>query len=140
VIARRFTCNGANVSVPVNWLGVTAQAKEIVILVRSLLAPGHFAVDWAVAGIKPSLGGIPAGKLPPGAVVGRNSFGHVGYSLCPVKGVRFPLVVIAVNAVPRKLGLRPGFGPAAVTGLGTDPGVQWGSVLAYTSPVAHPLG
>jgi phosphatidylethanolamine-binding protein (PEBP) family uncharacterized protein len=140
VIMPRYTCKGANISVPVSWVGVTTEAKEIVILVRTLQAGGHFAVNWAVAGIMPSLGGIPAGKLPPGAVVGRNSLGQVGYSLCPAKGAPTGLVVIAVNAVPHKLGLHQGFDSAAVTGLAVHPGVQWGSALAYTGPLAHAPG
>jgi phosphatidylethanolamine-binding protein (PEBP) family uncharacterized protein len=140
VIAPRYTCKGAEVSLPVSWVGVTNQAKEIVVLVRTLLGPGRFAVNWAVAGISPSLSGIAAGKLPPGAVVGRNSFGRVGYSLCPVKGASLPLVTIAVNALPRKIALRRGFDPALVAGLATHPGVQWGSVLAYTRPIARSAG
>jgi phosphatidylethanolamine-binding protein (PEBP) family uncharacterized protein len=139
LLARRYTCRGANVSPPVRWVGVTGQAKEILVLVRTLLGPGRFVVNWAVAGISPSAQGIAEGKLPAGAIVGRNSFGRVGYSLCPAKGAPLGLVVIAVNALPHKLGLPPGFDPAVVNSESIQPGVQWGSVFAYTRPLGRAL-
>jgi phosphatidylethanolamine-binding protein (PEBP) family uncharacterized protein len=140
LLSPRYTCRGANVSPPVQWVGVSPQAKEILVLVRSLVGPGRFVVNWAVAGISPSATGIAEGKLPSGAIVGRNSFGRVGYSLCPAKGARVELVGIAVNALPHKLGLPPGFDPAVVNGESTQPGVQWGSVLAYTRPLGGATG
>jgi phosphatidylethanolamine-binding protein (PEBP) family uncharacterized protein len=138
-LAPRYTCRGANVSPPVQWVGVMGQAKEILVLVRTLEGPGRFVVNWAVAGISPSAKGIAEGKLPAGAIVGRNSFGRAGYSLCPAKGAR-ALVVIAVNALPHKLGLPPGFDPAVVNSESIQPGVQWGSVIAYTRSLAGALG
>jgi phosphatidylethanolamine-binding protein (PEBP) family uncharacterized protein len=137
LIAPHYTCRGANVSVPVTWVGVSSKAKEIAILVRSFLGPGRFAVNWAVAGISPSLDGIAAGRLPPGAVVGLNSFGREGYSLCPAAGAPVPVTWIAVLALPHRLALDPGFDPATVEAQSTLPGVQWGSLLAYnTKPSA----
>jgi phosphatidylethanolamine-binding protein (PEBP) family uncharacterized protein len=136
VFAPHYTCHGANVSLPVNWVGVSNRAQEIAILVRSFVAPGRFVVNWAVAGIKPSAGGIPAGKLPPGAVVGLNSFGQVGYSLCPALGAKAPVTWISVLALPHKLGLGPGFDPTTVEAQSTRPGVQWGSLLGYSTTPA----
>jgi phosphatidylethanolamine-binding protein (PEBP) family uncharacterized protein len=139
LLAPQYTCRGANVSPPVDWVGVPSDAKEILVLARTLVAPGRFVVNWAVAGISPSAPGIAEGKVPAGAIVGRNSFGRVGYSLCPAKGARVGLVVIAVNALPHKLGLPPGFDPAVVNAESTQPGVQWGSVIAYTRPIGGAL-
>ena len=140
VIAPRYTCGGGDVSVPVSWVGVSAKAKEIAILVRSFIAPGRFVVNWAVAGISPSLRGIAAGRLPAGAVVGLNSFGREGYSLCPAAGAA-PVTWIAVLALPHRLALGPGFDPTTVEAQSTLPGVQWGSLLAYSArPAAGHAG
>jgi phosphatidylethanolamine-binding protein (PEBP) family uncharacterized protein len=132
VFAPRYTCHGANVSLPVNWVGASARAQEIAILVRSFThSLGRFVVNWAVAGISPAAGGIPAGKLPPGAVVGLNSFGRVGYTLCPPAGSRGPVTWITVLALPHKLGLGRGFDPRTVEAQNARRGVQWGSLLGY---------
>lgn len=131
VIAPRYTCKGADISPPITWAGVNTKAKEIVILVRALVGRGEFAVNWAVAGISPTVRTITAGALPAGAIVGRNSFGQTRYALCPSDKV-LPLVTIAVLALPRTLGLQPGFDATPLTQEATQPGVQWGSVVAYS--------
>ena len=131
VLAARYTCKGANISPPIAWAGVSTKAKEIVILVRELVGRGDFAVNWAVAGINPTVRTLAPGALPPGAVVGRNSFGRDRYNLCPVSNV-LPLVTIAVLALPQTLNLQPGFDPTPLTQEAVQPGVQWGSVVAYS--------
>ena len=70
--------------------------------------------DWAVAGLNPTSGGFSAGTLPPGAVVGRNSFGKVGYSICPPKGSGEEHYVVRVVALPRSLAAKPGFDAEAL--------------------------
>jgi phosphatidylethanolamine-binding protein (PEBP) family uncharacterized protein len=90
--------------------------------VRTILE-GHVTTDWAVTGISPSLQRIQAGKLPSGAIVGKNSSGKVGYSLCPPPGA---LVTMGVYAFPHKLGLKPGFDPNLLKPLLGSTEVQWG--------------
>jgi hypothetical protein len=72
------------------------------------LVNGKSFGDWAVAGLKPNLHGLSAGRLPAGAIVGRNDFGKLGYSICPAKGapVRY---VFVLYAVPHKIAVKPGF-------------------------------
>jgi phosphatidylethanolamine-binding protein (PEBP) family uncharacterized protein len=127
-IAARNTCTGGNVSPPVRWAGLAAGTKEIVVLVRSL-SHSHGAINWAVAGIGPSVESIAEGKLPAGAIVGRNSYGHNGYSLCP--GSSPALVTIDVLAYPRTLGLHPGFSAGTLNSVG----LQWGTLLGHIGPV-----
>ena len=131
VIASRYTCTGGNVSPPITWAGVNANAKEVAILVRALLGRGRFAVNWAVAGIAPTANSLSAGALPTGAVVGRNSSGQDRYSLCDTGSKLVPLFTIAVLALPHKLNLSRGFDPAILTQQLGKPGVQWGSMVAY---------
>lgn len=134
-IASRYTCRGANISLPITWGGVHPPAKEVVVVVRTitgglLSAGSHSAVAWEVGNISPSVTQIAAGQVPPGAVVGRNRFGQNGYSLCPPVSGKSTLVTIAVDAFTHKLGLKPGFEVASIAKAFAQPGVQWGSTLA----------
>jgi phosphatidylethanolamine-binding protein (PEBP) family uncharacterized protein len=85
----QFTCSGKNISPPVKWANVPSNTSELALFLLNL---GHtqrtgeslkasVTVAWAVHGLKPTLGGISAGKLPAGAVAG-----HERYSICPPKG------------------------------------------------------
>lgn len=107
----RYTCDGADISPPVRWNGIPRGAAELVLFVVNLRpVQGRVFVDWAVAGLKPTLHGVSAGKLPPGVTVGRNSSGNVGYSLCPNKGGMRPTAyVVDLLALPRRLVVQPGF-------------------------------
>lgn len=116
------------------WAGVPASAKELIVVVRTL-TKGQLTTNWALGGIVPARREIRAGKAPPGAIVGRNSYGQVGYSLCPPAG-RPALIAMGIYAVPRKLGLQPGFDQSAISGVVGAPEVAWGS----TSMLAAPLG
>jgi len=105
----RYTCDGANVSPPITWSKVPPHTAELFLFVFNALAVhGKNFDDWAVAGLKPTLHGLSAAKLPPGAIVGRNDFGKTGYSLCPPKGKKLSYLFI-LYAVPHKLGVKPGF-------------------------------
>jgi hypothetical protein len=69
--------------------------------------------DWAVTHIKPTVHSITAGKLPPGAVVGRNSKGQAAYDVCPPKGA--PETYIAILfALPHALPANAGFDAGAL--------------------------
>jgi phosphatidylethanolamine-binding protein (PEBP) family uncharacterized protein len=110
-IAASFTCDGANVSIPLKWRQIPANTVELdVFIFNSTLVKGKLAADWAVAGLKPTLRQLSPGRLPPGAVVGRNSFGQTGYSICPPKGSTGEYVVL-LSALPRKIPTKPGFDP-----------------------------
>jgi phosphatidylethanolamine-binding protein (PEBP) family uncharacterized protein len=114
-IADLYTCDGSGISPPVRWSGVPAGTAELFLLVLDLRGPGGSKrfFNWAVAGLKPTLRGIPAGRLPNGAVVARNGLGRSRYSLCPAKGRLHPYIVI-LYALPYRLAVRPGFDPNAV--------------------------
>lgn len=113
-IARQYTCGGSNSSPVLRWSGVPAGTKEMVLFVMSLVPVSNkLFFDWAVAGLDPHLGGIPAGQLPPGAIVGRNSYGQTAYSICPAGGKR-ESYVFAVYALPEHLSVNPGFDPATL--------------------------
>ncbi len=113
-IPAHFTCDGANVSLPVTWGHLPSNTAEVDLFLFNL-APVHgkLFANWAVAGLSPRLRGVSVGRLPAGAILGRNSYGQIGYSLCPPKGaaVRYAFLVYAL---PRKIPVTTGFNPEAL--------------------------
>jgi hypothetical protein len=118
-IPRAYTCDGADLPVPLRWSGVPPSARELWLVMRDPDAPGGSFVHWAVARIPASvthLGGTAS--LPPDAIAGRNSFGKVGYNgPCPPKGDRPHHYVITLTAVGRSTGS----GSTAAAGSGYPP-------------------
>ena len=109
-IPKRYTCDGVDQPLPVRWRRVPTGTAELALFVVNLRsAPGKVFVDWAIAGLSPMLHGLSAGQLPRGAVVGRNSFGQVGYSVCPAKDAREEHIIVTVIALRRPLMVRPAF-------------------------------
>jgi phosphatidylethanolamine-binding protein (PEBP) family uncharacterized protein len=84
-----YTCAGRNISPPLTWGPVPAGTRELALFLLDL---GHtesiggrtgarLRVAWAIHGIPPRLHTIATGRLPAGAVAGRQR-----YSICPPKG------------------------------------------------------
>jgi phosphatidylethanolamine-binding protein (PEBP) family uncharacterized protein len=85
----------------------------VIFSIDTAAANSESFTDWAVAGVKPTLHGIVAGRLPREAAVGRNGFGQAGYSICPPKG-SLQHYGIVVYALPSRLASKPGFDPGAL--------------------------
>jgi phosphatidylethanolamine-binding protein (PEBP) family uncharacterized protein len=86
-IPARYTCDGANTSPPLEWGPVPAGITELVLfLVRVQPGQGTLSVEWALAGLKPTLHKVAAGVLPSGAYLEPASEGRLGYSVCPATG------------------------------------------------------
>lgn len=112
---QRYTCDGANISFPVRWSKVPPGTAELAMFLVKLNSPvKHPFFDWAVAGLSPSSHGVEAGRLPSGAVVGRNSFGQVGYSICPPHGTVEEHFILRLLALPHSVAAKPGFDPEAL--------------------------
>ena len=110
----RYTCDGANVSPPLSWRDVPAGSVELLLLAIDLDGGHRGAIQWAVAGLPPRSLGIAAGRLPAGAVVGRNSAGDARWGgICDASG-RLHHVAFLLYALDRKLGLKAGFDVATV--------------------------
>jgi hypothetical protein len=134
-IPARYTCDGGNVSPPLQWGKLPAGTSQLFVLALSLTAGAGGAIRWAVGGIDPSSGGIPAGQLPPGAVAGRSSDGHIGWSgICGAAGKPQAIIVLAY-ALRHPLHLSSGFDPRTVqsqlSGNSLGTGVVYG---AYRKP------
>ena len=61
-IPAKYTCDGANISPPLQWRNVPAHTVELVLFVIDDSSNGsEGGIRWVVAGIDPSLSGIAAG-------------------------------------------------------------------------------
>jgi phosphatidylethanolamine-binding protein (PEBP) family uncharacterized protein len=110
----RYTCDGGDLSIPLHWSGVPNGTAELALFILDLQpVDGKTFVDWAVAGLSPTLHGLQAGQLPVGALVGRNGFGRISNSICPARG-QTSIYVVALFALPRHLPLKPGFDALAL--------------------------
>jgi hypothetical protein len=89
-IPARYTCDGQGISPPLEWGAVPPNVRQLALfLVGFTPKPGiekfKVSIEWAVAGLSPSLHRLAPNQLPAGAHVGVASGGH-RYTLCPAKG------------------------------------------------------
>ena len=90
-IPRRYTCDGQDVSPPLEWAGLSAQTHGLVLLCDDPDAPAGTWHHWAAYDIPPNLAGLTEGAgRESGAKTfkqGINDFGRVGYGgPCPPRG------------------------------------------------------
>jgi hypothetical protein len=118
-ISRAHTCDGRDVSPPVHATGLPSSTKEVVVTMHDPDAPGGNFIHWEVAHLAPAGGvlSLSAGATPSGAVLGKNSYGSLGYrGPCPPSGPAHHYV-ITVFALGQASGLKPGFGADDVSAL-----------------------
>jgi len=131
----RYTCDGTGVSPPLRWLNVPSGSVELFLLAIDLSGARTDAVQWAVGGLSPTVHGVGTGRLPVGAVAGRNSAGKAGWGgICGARG-RVHHVAFLLYALSRRLGLKAGFDPALVHGALSSATLARGLTLAtYRRP------
>ena len=107
-----FTCDGANMSPPIEWSGVPANTQSLAVIVDDPDAPAGDWVHWLVYDLPPSLtqlaARIPEGaRLSEGGLQGLTDFWKTGYGgPCPPRGThRYFFKVYALDAMLR---LKPG--------------------------------
>ena len=99
-IPSRYTCEGDNVSPPLDWSGVPAGARSLALVVEDPDAPDPAAprmtwTHWLLYDLPAGTGALPEGataaQLPAGTRVGNNDFKHAAYGgPCNAKGAAFP--------------------------------------------------
>ena len=88
----KHSCDGEDVSPPLEWSGVPKEAKSIALICDDPDAPGGIWVHWVLYGIPPGVAGIEESIPSKGKVIGRarhgqNDFRRLGYGgPCPPKG------------------------------------------------------
>ena len=80
-IPKKYTQDGENVSPPLAWSGVPAEAKALALIVRDPDAPGSDFVHWIVYNLPPTTTELPeaAPVLPAPGAEGTNDAGKLGY-------------------------------------------------------------
>ena len=94
-IPTKYTCQGKNVSPPLNWRGIPEEAEALVLICDDPDATsgmgGPFS-HWVLYDLPPNLEEVPEGfssesQNPEMGKEGRNSFGNVSYDgPCPPHG------------------------------------------------------
>ena len=75
----KYGFHGQNISPELRIANVPANAKSLVLIVDDPDSPSGLWTHWLVCNLPPNTTDIPEGKLPPGAMQGKNSFGNVRY-------------------------------------------------------------
>src|SRR5262245_26610125 len=109
-IPRRFTCDGEDLSVPLQWSDVPAETRSLVLLCEDPDAPAGVWHHWAVYDIPPNRTELAEGIGGPGATSGLkqaiNDFGRTGYGgPCPPHRhgphrYHFRLLALSVDQLP----------------------------------------
>jgi Raf kinase inhibitor-like YbhB/YbcL family protein len=111
-ISRVYTCDGVNISPPLEWSGVPKTAKTIAIVADDPDAPGGTWVHWVLYNLPADNIGlvenVPATEnLKAGGFQGKNDFGKVGFGgPCPPSGThRYFFRIYALDSeLPLKAG------------------------------------
>jgi Raf kinase inhibitor-like YbhB/YbcL family protein len=91
-IAKKYTCDGADLSPALNWSGVPAGAQSLALITDDPDAPMGTWTHWIIWNIPASATALPEGVpasdvLDNGARQGRNDFRRIGYGgPCPPPG------------------------------------------------------
>ncbi|HEY3760091.1 MAG TPA: YbhB/YbcL family Raf kinase inhibitor-like protein [Solirubrobacteraceae bacterium] len=112
VIPAQYTCDGANISPPLEWQNVPAKAAALVLFIIDDTPSGSASgIRWVVGDISPSSKGVAAGKVPAGGIVGSDTQGHSGYGgICPEHG-KTSTVEFVLYALKKQIPLSAGFSP-----------------------------
>jgi Raf kinase inhibitor-like YbhB/YbcL family protein len=111
-IPRAYTCDGVNISPPLEWSGIPSTGKTIAIVADDPDAPGGTWVHWILYNLPADNIGLvenlPASEtLKAGGFQGRNDFGKIGYGgPCPPSGMhRYFFKIYALDGeLPLKAG------------------------------------
>jgi Raf kinase inhibitor-like YbhB/YbcL family protein len=114
-IPRRYTCEGQDVSPPLEWSGLPAATRSLVLLCDDPDAPAGTWHHWAAYDIPRDVTGLAEADGRADSIKsfqqGTNDFGRVGYGgPCPPKGhgphhYHFRLLALSADRLP--LGKHP---------------------------------
>jgi Raf kinase inhibitor-like YbhB/YbcL family protein len=106
-IPARYSCEGDDVSPPLEWRGEPAATRSLALIVDDPDAPVGVFVHWLAWGIDPRRGALAEGES--GAVEGTNGFGTIGYrGPCPPPGHGPHRYFFRIYAVDGELDVAPG--------------------------------
>ena len=86
-IPKKFTCDGQNVSPPLELNDIPENTKNLVLIVDDPDAPSGIWTHWTLWNIDPNTKEIEESSVPKDAVQGATSSGEIGYhGPCPPSG------------------------------------------------------
>lgn len=96
-----YTCDGSNISPPLNFSGIPQETKSVVLIVDDPDAPRGDWVHWLVWNMAPDIKGIVENGSPSRAVQGTTDFGRPGYGgPCPPSGAhRYQFKLYALDTI-----------------------------------------
>jgi len=112
LIPKKYTCDGENVSPPLEWRGIPITTKSLALICDDPDAPMGTWVHWVVFNIPASINKlnekIPSHKvLEDGTAQGNNDFRKIGYGgPCPPSGVH--RYFLKIYALDKRVELSPG--------------------------------
>ena len=105
-IPGKFTCDGADISPPLEWEGIPDEAISLALICDDPDAPVGTWVHWVYFNLSVDAGFLPEDVGPQempeiGGVQGRNDFGRIGYGgPCPPGGThRYFFKLYALDAM-----------------------------------------
>jgi Raf kinase inhibitor-like YbhB/YbcL family protein len=112
MIPARYTCDGENVSPPLEWSGAPAEVKSFALVSDDPDAPAGTWVHWVVYNMPADAAKLdedikPSSEFQSGMRQGSNDFQRIGYGgPCPPSGTH--RYFFKLYAVDRMLDLKPG--------------------------------
>lgn len=86
-IPSKYTCDGENISPPLEFIDVPTRTISLVLIVDDPDAPSNTWVHWVVYNIDPKVKKVKENSVPNGAVLGMTDFGKPGWGgPCPPSG------------------------------------------------------
>ena len=114
-VPRRHTCDGEDVSPPLEWSDVPEGTRSLALVCDDPDAPGGTFTHWLGWGIDPAAGKLGEGE--PASAEGRNDFGRSGYGgPCPPHGHGPHRYFFRLYALGEEPDLTPGADKDAVKG------------------------
>jgi len=112
-IPMRHSCDGSNVSPPLEWTDPPAGTAGFALVVDDPDAPSGTFTHWLLADVPAGERAFDEGRSS--GVVGRNDFGRSGYGgPCPPKGHGRHRYRFHLHALSEPLGLEPGYDRDAI--------------------------
>ena len=118
-IPKQYTCSGEDISPPLSWIGIPANAKSMALVVDDPDAPAGTWVHWVLYNIPAEVTSLPAGipkiaTVPNTGTQGSNDFRRIGYGgPCPPPG-KSHRYYFKLYALDTTLNLNPGTTKVAV--------------------------
>ncbi len=86
-IPTKYTCDGQNVSPPLQWTGAPDDTQSFALICDDPDAPRGTFTHWVLYNLPPDANGLTEGDDSGGGMLGRTSFGKAAYGgPCPPRG------------------------------------------------------